>query len=273
MRDTDWVEFLQWCLPRMEMRWAGFRKVRRQVCRRIGRRLEELSLEDLQAYRDVLARRPREWEVLEGLCRVTISHFYRDRVVFDLLGRRILPELAGAVRRKGGRLRCWSAGCASGEEPYTVSILWHLGLQTLFPEVELEIVATDTDPALLARAEKGRYPASSLRSVPDVWRSAAFVPAGDEFCVLPRFRRGILLRQQDIRKDLPDGWFHLILCRNLVLTYFTKSLQIRIFENLRNKLIEGGFLVIGIHEELPDEVSGLVRTEPNVKICTSRSAC
>ena len=115
MRDTDWVEFLQWCLPRMEMRWAGFRKVRRQVCRRIGRRLEELSLEDLQAYRDVLARRPREWEVLEGLCRVTISHFYRDRVVFDLLGRRILPELAGAVRRRGGRLRCWSAGCASGK--------------------------------------------------------------------------------------------------------------------------------------------------------------
>jgi chemotaxis protein methyltransferase CheR len=155
----------------MEMRWAGFRKVRRQVRKRIGRRLEELGLEDLRAYRDVLARRPGEWEVLEGLCRVTISHFYRDRLVFDLLGRRVLPELASAVRRQGGRLRCWSAGCASGEEPYTVNILWRLGLQSLFPEVELEIVATDTDPALLARAERGCYPASSLRSVPEVWRS------------------------------------------------------------------------------------------------------
>jgi len=266
MRDADWVEFLQWCLPRMEMRWAGFRKVRRQVCRRISRRLGELGLEDLRDYRDLLVRRPREWEVLEGLCRVTISHFYRDRLVFDLLGRQVLPELASAVRRTGGRLLCWSAGCASGEEPYTVNILWHLGLQTLFPDVELEIVATDTDPTVLARAERGCYPHSSLRSVPEVWRTSAFVAAGDEFCVEPRFRRGIVLRQQDIRKELPEGSFHLILCRNLVLTYFTKSLQVRIFENIRNKLVDGGFLVTGIHEELPEGVSGLVRTEPHIKI-------
>jgi chemotaxis protein methyltransferase CheR len=266
MRDADWVEFLQWCLPRMEMRWAGFRKVRRQVCKRIGRRLEKLGLRDLQAYRDLLARRPGEWQTLEGLCRVTISHFYRDRLVFDLLGWRVLPELASAVRRRGGRLRCWSAGCASGEEPYTVSILWHLGLQTLFPDVELEIVATDTDPALLARAEVGCYPESSLRSVPEVWRSSAFAAAGEEFCVQPRFRRGIILTQQDIRKELPDGDFDLILCRNLVLTYFAKSLQIRIFEKIRNLMSEGGFLVIGIHEQIPEEVSGLVRSEPNVKV-------
>ena len=266
MRDADWVEFLQWCLPRMEMRWAGFRKVRRQVCKRIGRRLEELGLEDLRAYRDHLARQPGEWSVLAELCRVTISHFYRDRLVFDRIGRRVLPELAGAVRRHGGRLRCWSAGCASGEEPYTVSILWHLGLETLFPEVEIEIVATDTDPALLARAERGCYPASSLRSVPDVWRTSAFAAAGEEYCILPRFRRGILLRHQDIRKDSPDGEFHLILCRNLVFTYFSDFMQIRIFEKIRNTMTSGGILVIGIHEELPEGATGLVQLEPQIRI-------
>ena len=73
-----------------------------------------------------------------------------------------------------------------------------------------------------------------------------------------------------MRKNLPDGRFHLILCKNPDLARFVKSLQIRIFENSRNHLVGGELLVIGIHEELPDGVSGLVRTEPNAKICSAR---
>ena len=85
MNDADCVEFLQWALPRLRMRWAGFRKVRGQVCKRIGRRLKELGLGDIDAYRSYLDKHSEEWEILDGLCRITISRFHRDRKVFECL--------------------------------------------------------------------------------------------------------------------------------------------------------------------------------------------
>jgi chemotaxis protein methyltransferase CheR len=93
--DQECVEFLQWALPRMQMRWSGFRKVRRQVCRRIQRRMQVLE-KDVQGYREFLEAEPEEWDVLDALCRITISRFYRDRAVFAYLQTTVLPALAEA---------------------------------------------------------------------------------------------------------------------------------------------------------------------------------
>src|SRR5687767_6728995 len=117
--DAQCVGFLQWALPHVRMRWEGFRRVRRQVCRRIERRRRELGLDGLPAYRLYLEQHPDEWPVLDSLCRVTISRFYRDRGVFAFLEGEVLPAVAqGAVRDGRQALEAWSAGCASGEEPY-----------------------------------------------------------------------------------------------------------------------------------------------------------
>jgi chemotaxis protein methyltransferase CheR len=111
------VEFLQWALPRLGLRWAGFRRVRGQVRRRVRRRVAALGLEDLDAYRAYLDAHPEEWEVLDALTPITISRFYRDRDVFARLEDDVLPALASAAAAAGrDGLRCWSAGCASGEE-------------------------------------------------------------------------------------------------------------------------------------------------------------
>jgi len=101
VKDAACVEFLQWALPRLRMRWAGFRKVRRQVCRRVERRIRELDLHDVDAYRAYLELTPDEWLQLDALCHVTISRFYRDRGVFELLERSVLPELAADVEALG----------------------------------------------------------------------------------------------------------------------------------------------------------------------------
>ena len=115
MRDSECVTFLQWALPRMGYRWPGFRKVRRQVCKRIQRRIQELDLADLEAYRRHLASDPQEWSELDALCRVTITRFYRDRAVRDHVRERVLPGLAAVTIDRGdGIVRAWSAGCASG---------------------------------------------------------------------------------------------------------------------------------------------------------------
>ena len=92
MKDADCVAFLQWALPQLGLRWAGYRKVRRRACKRIGRRMRELGVADAAAYRARLQADPAEWRALAALCPIPISRFYRDREVFDCLGAEALPE-------------------------------------------------------------------------------------------------------------------------------------------------------------------------------------
>lgn len=137
MKDLECVAFLQWALPQLGLDWRGFRKVRRQVCRRIAARIRALGLADTAAYRERLESDRAEWPALAGLCTIPISRFYRDREVFDCLGAAVLPALAEAARKRGAeRLECWSAGCASGEEPYTLALQWRMTLAASFPELE-----------------------------------------------------------------------------------------------------------------------------------------
>jgi chemotaxis protein methyltransferase CheR len=258
MKDAECVELLQWALPRLELRWGGFRRVRRQVCRRIDRRRAELGLETTRQYCTYLEAHPDEWSQLDSLCRISISRFYRDRTVFELLEREVLPALAEAALRSGrDRLRCWSAGCASGEEPFSLNLVWQLRVRERFPGVDLHIRATDADPRLLERARRACYPASALKDLPDDWLKRAFDRTNAEYHLRPEFRRGIDFDCQDIRTVMPAGPFDLVLCRNLVLTYFEETLQRRVLARLERRLAPGGILVVGRRESLPESIAGL----------------
>ena len=258
MRDDDCVDFLQWALPRLDKRWPGFRKVRGQVCKRIDRRLAELELTGgIDAYRTYLQEHPGEWNVLDGFCRITISRFYRDRGVFEALREHVLPALVAQVQERGDdTLHVWSAGCASGEEPYTLRILWQQCFAGDHPDLSLRIVATDVQEHMLARARRACYPAGTLKHLPDAWRDAAFeerdASEDDAFCLHDAYRAGITFRQQDLRTTMPDGPFHLLLCRNLAFTYFTEPLQHDVLDGLTQRLVAGGFLLLGKHERLPE---------------------
>ncbi len=266
MSDRDCIAFLQWALPRLRMRWPGFRKVRGQVCKRLARRICALGLDDLQCYRGYLAENPGEWKLLDGLCRVTISRFYRDRKIFSTLGSFVLPGLLELIQQQGGRsLSCWCIGAASGEEPYSVSLLWSL---SGFAEQQttLRILATEVDRRMIARAETACYPAASLRELPRGWREKTFRRKHDLFCLEERYRKPVRFLQQDIRRKQPPGPFHLIFCRNLVFTYYTPDLQEEIMARILGRLRPGGALVIGSHEHLPDgATTELSHWVPNVE--------
>src|SRR5689334_13604160 len=94
MHDLGCAAFLQWALPRLELQWAGFRKVRTQVCKRLKRRIRQLGLPGFTAYRIRLESDPGEWRTLDDCCRITISRFFRDKQVFELLSERVLPDIA-----------------------------------------------------------------------------------------------------------------------------------------------------------------------------------
>jgi chemotaxis protein methyltransferase CheR len=258
MKDADCVSFLQWALPQLRMRWPGFRKVRKQVCKRIDRRRKELGLPDVAAYRSYLETHPGEWSMLDSLCRIFISRFYRDRGVFDHLRQVVLPVLAELAVTRGERtLRGWSIGCASGEEVYTLSLIWHLELQARFPALAFQLVATDADQTMLQRAQRGCYPASSLKELPPAWREAAFVRTGEVYCLGEEFRAGLEFCCQDIRAQQPEETFHLVLGRYLVFTYFEESLQQQVLAQITRRLLPGGGLVIGKTESLPDGTASL----------------
>ncbi len=252
MEDSQCVAFLQWALPRLGMRWEGFRKVRRQVCKRLRRRLSELGLPNPAAYRAHLEQHPEEWAVLENLTHITISRFNRDRSVFTCLQREVLPALAsGTIARGSNTMEVWSAGCASGEEAYTLTIIWQLALARRFPALTIRILATDLDDAMLARARRGCFTASSLRELPERWRAAAFVKQDRHYCLQDTCKEAVTIARHDIRTPPPDGPFDLVMCRNLAFTYFDLDLQRTTAARLASALQGGGALVLGTHEALP----------------------
>ncbi len=228
------------------------------MCKRAVRRAAELGLVDLVAYRTYLEQHPDEWRVLDRLTCITISRFYRDKGVFGFLEREVLPRLAvEAIEAGRTRIDAWSAGCASGEEPFTLAIIWRLGTGPRFPELDLRILATDIDQAVLARARRACYRASSLKELPPDRLRTAFVPHDDEYCLRPEYRRAVEVRHHDVRTGVPDGPFDLLLCRNLAFTYFEPVLQRRVCGHLVDSLRPGAALVIGTHEALPERGLGL----------------
>lgn len=251
MTDDDSLALLAWALPRLGLRGQGFVRVRGQVRKRLRRRLAQLGLPDMAAYRARLEGDPEEWHVLQGLCAVTISRFHRDARVWQALREEVLPRLVEAALGAGeSNLRCWCVGCASGEEPYTLSILWALGPDTP-RELGLRVLGTDVGEQVLARATLGRYSAGTLRELPAHWREQAFEAQDGAFRLRERFRAAVEFRRADVRVSLPDEAFHLISCRNLVCTYFEPELQRATLERLWTRLVPGGVLLLGRHERLP----------------------
>lgn len=273
MTDTEGVEFLRWCLPRLQLAWYGFRlrRIRRRVYRRIEERMRELLLPDVRAYRAYLERTPGEWDVLDRLCWIPISRFYRDRLVFEFLERAVLPEVCvKALERGDAEVRCWSAGCAAGEEPYTVAMIWRLRVASRFPALRLRVLATDIDPEMIRRARTGCFPLYSVKDLPADVRMQAFRPAPGGYCVKDEFQADVDFVEQDVRRAMPDERFHLILCRNLVLTYFEEALQRAVLDRMTDRLLAGGVMVFGLGESVPDGVRGLEPWSARLRIYCRR---
>jgi chemotaxis protein methyltransferase CheR len=265
MKEAELATFMKSVLPRVGLRWAGFRNVSRTVKKRLVRRMAELGAADLDAYAAHLASHPEEWPVLDAMCRIPISRFHRDHAVFERLASELLPERAQEALA-GGRtaVRAWSAGCASGEEPYTLALAWHLAVGPRYPSLAFEVVATDLGGPMLERARRGCYEAGSLRELPEAWRARAFERDGEAWRIRDELRAGISFRREDLRTTAPEGPFDVVLCRNLAFTYFDERLQGMVAERIVERLRAGGLLVVGSHERLPEGISGVVLRAPCV---------
>jgi chemotaxis protein methyltransferase CheR len=169
--------------------------------------------------------------------------------------------------RGESELRCWSAGCASGEEAYTLKLVWGQIAAARFPELRLWVLGTDADEAAVKRARRGCYAWSSLKELPPSWLDEGFERTGERWRVSERLRDGVEFRVQDLRLALPEERFHLVACRYLVFTYLDEPRQRATLMRLLERMVSEAVLVIGKTETLPGPVPAeLVEWAPNSRI-------
>ncbi len=242
----------------------GYRKVRKGVKKRLTRLMLDLSCRNVTELID-LARSPgAAGRDVRQRCRlaltVSISRFFRDRRLWEVLESTLLPEV---LRRFPECVRVWSAGCASGEEAYSFLILWHRVDEGRPRPPSLEFLATDVNPVVLERAREGLYGRSSLKEVPADVLEAYFVPEGAQrFRVAADLRSSIRWMALDFLRDPPPaGVFHLIFLRNSLLTYHREPEISRVFAGFFQVLAPGGFLVLGNRERPPPGFSLMRRSD------------
>jgi chemotaxis protein methyltransferase CheR len=242
----EYKEFLKTTLPDLGLRWRRFRG--KSIRRRIILRQQVLGLHSWSQYRSYVLNDEQERRQLTSLLTVTISRFWRNANLFEALETSWLPSLLARLPA-GEPLRIWSAGCASGEEPYSLLILW----QERFADSgrKLHLIASDSDSHCLQRAQQGLYPASSFREMPIHLRRKYFTNEGGTFCLAHDFPNKITWVEHNLIWDPPFPGNHLIFCRNLVYTYFTESLQQQMTHHFHESLLPGGLLVTGRKDRLP----------------------
>jgi chemotaxis methyl-accepting protein methylase len=241
-------EFLKEIAPLFGLHWRPFQ--RRGVKRKIERRIVEVGFSNFEEYLLKVQKDPKEQSHLSKILTVTISRFFRDREVFDLLENSIIPTIIKNKKEKDG-FNLWSIGCASGEEPYSVLLLWKEKFEKNFPQIHLSILATDINEKLLERAKEGKYKKSSLKEIPEEVLRRSF-KIGNGFYILDQsLREGVEFRRHDIIHEEPFLGMDIVFCRNLSFTYFSRESQMNVLKKIFSSLNEEGYLIIGKDESLP----------------------
>lgn len=248
-------------LDRFEFSWSGYRKVRKGVKKRISRHMNTLGCGSFTDYQTELDKNKEIRHQCELLLTVSISRFFRDRKFWQTLENRFLPDLCQKYR---DNLKIWSAGCACGEEVYSFKIIWDCLQQRLVNLPDLEFLATDMNPIYIDKGRVGIYSYSSLKEVKKEYQSKYFEQKTGKnlYQIKASIKNNIDWKIHHLLADPLGSDFHIIFLRNSVLTYYEKRLKKLALKNVLKSLAHSGLLVIGTHETLPFETSGLTSVEP-----------
>ncbi len=254
MHDDQFKQLLDY----FQYSWTGYRKVRKGVKKRISRHMQQTRCTGMNEYLELLETNENEREECEKRMAVSISRFFRDRQLWFDLENEMLPRLIEAQKEK---IEVWSAGCARGEEVYSFMIVWERLKARIKCLPKLELFATDMQPEYIEKAKTGIYTKSSLKEVPDEIRDVYFdkKKGGNRYDARPLLKKNITWQIRNIFCDPPGSGFHIIFLRNNLLTYYRSDSIKETFSRIIDALNPGGWLIIGSHEKLPAEFSGLTR--------------
>ena len=241
-------EFLKETAPLFSLHWRPFQ--RRGVKRKVERRIVEVGFSNFEDYLLRVQKDPEEQSYLSKTLTVTISRFFRDREIFDLLENSIIPTII-KNKKERDEFKIWSIGCASGEEPYSFLLLWKEKFEKVYPQIHLSILATDINEKLLERAKEGKYKKSSLKEVPNEVLRRYFKIENGFYILDESIRRSVEFKRHNIVREEPFNEIDIIFCRNLAFTYFSKECQMDVLKKISRSLSDREYLIIGKDEFLP----------------------
>ncbi|HEX6451371.1 MAG TPA: CheR family methyltransferase [Trebonia sp.] len=221
---------------------------RSSLTRRIRKRMYEADASNYIDYRDRLESDAEEFGLLFNTILINVTGFFRDTEAWTYLQREVMPELI-ADTEGADEIRVWSAGCASGEEAYSLAIAFGEALGVEETAKRVKIYGTDVDDEALRDARAGLYPAKSLEPMPGDLRDKYFDRNGTQFVFRPDLRRRVIFGRHDITRDAPISRLDLLVCRN-TLMYFNVETQSHVIDRFHFALREGAFLFLGKAEML-----------------------
>jgi two-component system CheB/CheR fusion protein len=259
--DTTLKEFLGKLLLDHGLDLHGYKPTTLE--RRIRKRMMQLGLSRYLDYREVLRLDPEEGRALLDTVLINVTEFFRDPQAWECLRTEALPKLLRNLRQ-GDVLRCWSAGCANGEEPYSLAIMLAEMLGDRLVGLDVKIYGTDVDEHSLTLARRGEYSEHQLRRVPAHLRERYFTGSGP-FRISRELRRMLIFGRSNILLDAPISHCNLIVCRNLLI-YFNPPAQKQIVEKLNYALEPGGLLFLGSAESKLAQTANLDALHPRWRI-------
>jgi two-component system, chemotaxis family, CheB/CheR fusion protein len=226
---------------------------RPSLMRRFEKRMQTAGVDTYEDYRSYLEAEPREFAELLDTILINVTGFFRDPAALEYLAKEIVPKIV-EQKPDGERIRAWSAGCATGEEAYTMAILFAEALGAEAYANRVKIYATDLDDDALARARHARYDAKAIEGVPENLRAQYFEDGNSGSAVRGDIRRSVVFGRNDLLSDPPISKVDLLVSRN-TLMYFGAQAQHTVLANFYFALGPGGFLFLGNAEALHSRTS------------------
>ena len=210
--------------------------------RRVRKSMQAARVAGYREYLERIREDAREGARLLDAVLINVTEFFRDPQAWEYVRAHVLPPLLSALK-PGDSFRAWSAGCASGEEPYSLAILLAEFFGDKLPEIDIKIYATDVDEEALQVARRGEYPADRLRRMRAEWRERYFAGVG-QMRINRELRRMVIFGRSGLSNDAPISHCQLVMCRN-VLIYFDGAAQRQVLARLHYAVEPGGYLFLG----------------------------
>ncbi len=246
IQDTSFEILLEYLKRSRGFDFSGYKRT--SLMRRFQKRMQSVSVESYSEYQDFLEVHPDEFSILFNAILINVSSFFRDQATWDYIRADVIPQI---IAKKDGSapIRIWSAGCASGEEPYTIAIALAEALGNDKFRERVKIYATDIDDNALDHARQATYTARDLATLPNELRERYFEHVDHRFVFRKDLRRSVIFGRHDLLQDSPISRIDLLICRN-TLMYFNAEAQNRILTRFHFALTEGAFLFLGKAEML-----------------------
>ncbi len=212
-----------------------------QMKRRIDSLIAKFECTEYDEYLAILRRDSKVLEEFKSYITINVTEFYRNPLQWEVLNEKILPDLI----KKNNKLKIWSAACSTGDEPYSLAML----VNSLFPMSQVEILATDIDKDVLAKAKRGSYSEKNLCNIPEEYIQKYFTKHGNEYLISDNIKNCINFKEHNLLNDPYPDDVDLIVCRN-VLIYFTEDAKKDIYHKFNRALSRDGVLFVGSTEQI-----------------------